>query len=273
MSGDLVALVTGATSGIGAAAVRSLHDKGFIVYGAGRRLDRLNALAGDRVFPLELDVTDAESREAAIARIIAEQGRIDVLVNNAGYGAQGAIEDTALDDARRQLEVNVLGPMGLVQLVLPHMRSQKSGRIINITSVGGKIYSLLGGWYHGSKFALEALSDCLRLETAPFGIHVSVIEPGAIATEWGSIAADNVERVSGEGAYQRDAAAVAKSLRAMNASGSGSPAKVVADAIAEAAIASNPKTRYAIGKNAKLILFIRRMLSDRRYDAFTRRSA
>src|ERR1700744_3439013 len=108
---ERVALVTGATSGIGAAAVRRLHDRGYVVYGAGRRLDRLNALAGERVIPLELDVTDEASRAAAVERIMAEQGRIDVLVNNAGYGAQGAIEDTPLDEGRRQLEVNVIGPM------------------------------------------------------------------------------------------------------------------------------------------------------------------
>ena len=268
---ELVALVTGATSGIGEASARALRDRGYVVYAAGRRLDRLEALAGERLIPLELDVADERSRARAIEKIIAEQGRIDVLVNNAGYGAQGAIEDTPLDEARQQFDVNVFGPIALVQLALPHMREQKSGRIVNVTSVGGKIYSLLGGWYHGSKFALESLSDCLRIEVAPFGIQVSVIEPGAIATEWGSIAADNLERVSGNGPYRKDALAVAANIRSFSAGGKASPASVVAGTILRAATDARPKTRYAIGRNAKLILAARRLLTDRGFDALTRR--
>ena len=265
-----VALVTGATSGIGEAAARSLRDKGFTVYAAGRRRDRLAALEGERLIPLELDVTDDASCVAAIERIIAEQGRIDVLVNNAGYGALGAIEDTELDEGRRQFEVNVFGPFRLIQLALPHMRVQRSGRIVNVSSVGGKIYSLLGGWYHGTKHALEGMSDCLRIEVAPFGIDVSIIEPGAIATEWGPIAADNVERVSGNGAYAEDAHAVAARLRPTSPIRH-APASAVADAIVLAATARKPKTRYAVGTNAKPALRARRILSDRSFDTIARR--
>jgi len=265
-----VALVTGATSGIGEAAVRSLRDQGFTVYAAGRRRDRLTALEGERLIPLELDVTDDASCVAAIDRIIADQGRIDVLVNSAGYGALGAIEDTELDEGRRQFEVNVFGPFRLIQLVLPHMRAQHSGLIINVSSVGGKIYSLLGGWYHGTKHALEGMSDCLRIEVASFGIEVSIIEPGAIATEWGPIAAENLERTSGGGAYAADAHAVAASLGPTSPI-SHAPASAVADVIVLAATARKPKTRYAAGTNAKPALWARTILSDRSFDAIVRR--
>jgi NAD(P)-dependent dehydrogenase (short-subunit alcohol dehydrogenase family) len=267
-----VALVTGATSGIGEAAAKALRDRGYIVYAAGRRLDRLAALAGDRIIPLELDVTDDASCVAAIETIIAAQGRIDLLVNNAGYGALGAIEDTDLAEGRRQFEVNVFGPFRLIQLVLPHMRAQRSGRIVNVSSIGGKVWSLLGAWYHGTKFALEGMSDSLRLEVAPFGIDVVVIEPGAIATEWGGIAADNVKRVSGSGPYAADARGVAANLRG-NSERSSAPASVVADAIVTAATTRRPKTRYAIGTNARPALIAKRILTDRGFDAIARRIA
>ena len=190
------ALVTGASSGIGEATARKLQSLGFTVYGAARRLDRLESLSADGIRPLEMDVTDDASMQAGMNQIISETGRIDVLVNGAGYGSYGALEDVAIDEGRRQLETNVFGAARLIQLALPHMRARKSGTIVNITSMGGKIYTPLGGWYHASKFALEALSDCLRLETKPFGIHVVVIEPGGIATAWGDIAARHLEQTS-----------------------------------------------------------------------------
>jgi NAD(P)-dependent dehydrogenase (short-subunit alcohol dehydrogenase family) len=268
-----VALVTGATSGIGATAARALRDRGYVVYGAGRRPDRLAALQGERLIPLELDVTDDASMQAAVGRIIEERGRIDLLVNNAGYGSLGAIEDTSADEGRRQFDVNVFGPIRLIQLVIPHMRAQGGGRIVNVSSVGGKIYSLLGAWYHGTKFALEGMSDSLRLEVAPYGIHVSIIEPGLIATEWGAIAADHVESASGQGPYAKEAHAVARSLRAGSEAGSATQPRVVADVIVKAATARKPKTRYAVGSNARTVLLARRFLSDRALDRFARRVA
>lgn len=267
-----VALVTGATSGIGAAAARALRDRGFVVYAGGRRADRLQALASERLIPLRLDVTDDSSCRAAVERIISEQGHLDVLVNNAGYGALGAIEDTDLDEGRGQFEVNVFGPFRLIQLALPHMRAQRSGRIVNVSSIGGQVYSLLGGWYHGTKFALEGMSDSLRVEVAPFGIDVSIIEPGAIDTEWGPIAADNVERTSGDGAYAADALAVAASMRSI-AGRQNAPASIVAAAIVTAATARHPKTRYPVGPHARRALQIRRLLSDRQFDRLARRAA
>ena len=171
------ALVTGASSGIGEATALKLHELGFTVYGAARRTDRLEQLAQRGIKPLAMDVTDDESIRAGVERIIADTGRIDVLVNNAGYGSYGAIEDVPSAEARRQFDVNVFGAMRLTQLVLPHMREQRSGTVVNISSMGGKIFTPLGGWYHATKFAVEALSDCLRLEVKPFGINVVVIGP------------------------------------------------------------------------------------------------
>ena len=180
-----VALVTGASSGIGAATAQRLNGLGYVVYGLARRVDRMAGLDRIGVRTLAVDVTDEQAPAAAIEQIIAEQGRIDVLVNNAGYGSYGALEDVPLSEARYQFEVNVFGLARLIQLVLPHMRRQGSGRIINISSIGGKIYEPLGDWYHAAKFAVEGLSDSLRVELRPFGIDVVIIEPGAIRTEWG----------------------------------------------------------------------------------------
>lgn len=194
-----VALVTGASSGIGAATARRLAADGQTVYGAARRLDRLQELAADGVIPLAMDVTDEASMRAGIESIVREHGRLDVLVNNAGYGSYGALEDVPLEEARRQFEVNVFGAARLMQLVLPQMRAQRSGRIINVSSMGGQIYTPLGSWYHATKFALEAISDCVRVEVAPFGVDVVIIEPGGIRTEWGGIAADNLIQTSAEG--------------------------------------------------------------------------
>lgn len=266
------ALVTGASSGIGEATARKLQGLGFTTYGAARRTDRLNHLAADGIRPLAMDVTDDASMQAGMDQIISGTGRIDVLVNAAGYGSYGALEEVAIDEGRRQFEVNVFGPVRLIQLALPHMRAQRAGTIVNITSMGGKIYIPLGGWYHGTKFALEALSDCLRLEVQPFGIDVVIIEPGGIATEWGGIAADLVEETSGNGPYAPQAKAIAKSLRSEANDGRNSPPSVVADAIGTAVTTARPKTRYAVGFGAKPLITARGLLSDRQFDALISRS-
>jgi short-subunit dehydrogenase len=262
-----VALVTGASSGIGEAAARKLNELGYTVYGAARRVERMKGLADAGVHVLAMDVTDAESMTEGIKRILDENGRIDVLVNNAGYGSYGAVEDVPLAEARAQFEVNVFGAAQLIQLVAPHMRAQASGRIINITSMGGKIYTPFGGWYHGTKFALEALSDSLRNELRPFGVDVVVIEPGAIRTEWGGIAADNLRRTSGDGAYAKP---VERMATTMSRSGFGSHPKVIASAIARAATARRPRIRYAVGLGAKPAIFLRWLLPDRVFDGLLR---
>lgn len=167
-------------------------------YAAARRVDRMRDIAKAGINVLALDVTDDVSMRAGIDSIISMSGRIDVLVNNAGYGSYGAVEDVPLEEARAQFEVNVFGAVRLIQLALPHMRRNRTGTIVNITSMGGKIHTPLGAWYHGTKFALEAISDCLRMEVQPFGIDVVVVEPGGIKTEWAGIAADKLLEVSGK---------------------------------------------------------------------------
>ncbi|MCQ8193946.1 oxidoreductase [Streptomyces rugosispiralis] len=266
------ALVTGASSGIGEATAVKLHELGYTVYGAARRTDRLQELADRGIRPLAMDVTDDDSMRAGIEQITAETGRIDVLVNNAGYGSYGALEDVPLDEARYQFEVNVFGAIRLTQLVLPCMRAQRSGTVVNVTSMGGKIYTPLGGWYHGTKFALEALSDCLRLEAKAFGVGVVVIEPGGIATEWGGIAADKLEKSSANGAYAPQAAAVAASLRSEANTKRNSPPSVIADAIGKAVTARRSKTRHATGFGARPLIALRRIMPDRAFDAVISRA-
>jgi NAD(P)-dependent dehydrogenase (short-subunit alcohol dehydrogenase family) len=208
-----------------------------------------------------------------VDRIVAETGRVDVLVNNAGYGSYGAIEDVPLAEARRQFEVNVFGAARLAQLVLPHMRARRAGTIVNISSMGGKIYTPLGGWYHATKFAIEALSDCLRLETKPFGINVVVIEPGGIKTEWGEIAADRLRQASGSGAYAKQAAAMARTLGSEANARRASPPSVIANAIGKAVTAPKPQTRYAVGFGAKPLIAMRRILPDRGFDKLITRAS
>lgn len=266
------ALVTGASSGIGEATARKLHQLGFTVYGAARRTDRLQALAESGVRALAMDVTDDQSMVVGVKQIVAETGRIDVLVNNAGYGSYGAVEDVSLDEARYQFEVNVFGAARLAQLVLPHMRQQRSGTIINVTSMGGKIHTPLGGWYHATKFALEGFSDSLRLEAEPFGVDVVVVEPGGIQTEWGTIAADKLREASGSGAYAAQADAVAKSLSSGANGNRNSPPSVIADAIGKAVTARRPKTRYVVGFGARPLITARALLPDRAFDALIARA-
>jgi NAD(P)-dependent dehydrogenase (short-subunit alcohol dehydrogenase family) len=262
-----VAIVTGASSGIGAAVARRLNAAGHIVYAVARRVELMASLAEDGIVPVRLDVTDDAALTALVARVIAEHGRIDVLVNNAGYGALGAIEDVALAEARRQFDVNLFGLARLTQLVLPHMRANRSGRIINMSSMGGKVHVPLGGWYHATKFAVEGFSDALRLEVAPFGIQVIVIEPGAINTEWHSVAADNLVVTSVGGAYTDLAAAVARILAA---GGLGSSPEVIAKAVDRAVRARRPRSRYAVGLGAKPILLARLVLPDKVFDRTAR---
>ncbi len=260
------ALVTGASSGIGEDTARKLQALGYIVYGAARRTDRLHALAADGIRPLAMDVTDDASMSAGVNRILEETGRIDVLVNNAGYGSYGAIEDVPIDEARRQFEVNVFGLARLTQLVSPHMRAQGSGTIINISSIGGRLTTPLGGWYHATKYAVEALSDALRIELAPFGIDVVVVEPGAIRTAWWSIAADHLEATAEGSAYADQIWAVAGAMRSESNNRRFSPPAVIARTVGKIITARRPRTRYAVGFMAGPLIAARRVLPDRTFD-------
>src|ERR1700748_2769420 len=197
-----VILITGASAGIGKEFAKELLKDGHIVYGAARRVEKMEDLRQLGVKVLAMDITDEASMVKGVETILKTEGKIDVLINNAGFGSYGAIEDVPISDARYQLEVNVFGGARLIQLVLPSMRKQHWGRIINISSIGGKITTPLGGWYHASKFALEGLSDSLRNEVKQFGIDVVVIEPGGVKSEWAGIAAENLRKVSGSTAYK-----------------------------------------------------------------------
>lgn len=270
MTTKKVALITGASSGIGEATALKLQKMGYITYAAARRVERMQDLEKLGICTLSLDVTDEASMQSAIQQIIAQEGRLDVLVNNAGYGSYGALEDVPMTEARYQFEVNTFGAARLIQLALPYMRQQHSGTIVNVTSMGGKIYTPLGAWYHATKFALEALSDCLRLEVEPFGIHVVVIEPGGIKTEWGGIASEKLQAVSGMGAYTNQAKAVSHSLNSEANSKLLSPPSLIADTIAKAITARRPKTRYAIGFSAKPMIFMHSVLPNRWFDKIMR---
>ena len=266
------ALVTGASSGIGEETARTLHKLGYTVYAAARRTDRLKQLTNVGIHALTMDVTDDESMTNGIEKIIAETGRIDVLVNNAGYGSYGAIEDFPIDEARRQFEVNLFGLARLTQLVLPHMRARGSGRILNISSMAGRITSPLGAWYHATKYALEAFSDALRMEVEEFGIDVVIIEPGGIKTPWGLIAADHLEESSRNGVYAAQAQRVAANMRRLYSPSSNlSEPKVISNAILRALEARRPKTRYLAGFGAKPSVFLHTVLPDRLFDKVARR--
>lgn len=239
-----------------------LIEEGYVVYGAARRVEKMAEIESAGGFILAMDVTDDAAMTAGVERIIEFHGRIDVLINNAGYGQYGALEDVTLDDARRQMEINLFGLARLTQLCLPHMRRRNFGRIFNISSVGGKLATPLGGWYHASKFALEGYSDTLRMEVRPFGIDIVVIEPGGVESEWSGIAAKEAERISGRGAY---AALVAK-VKKLQAAQKGAPTKSISDLIVKGVRARTPRTRYHGGMMAGPMLFLRGWLSDRMFD-------
>ena len=185
-----VVILTGASSGIGFATAKMLGKQGHRMYVACRRVEMMEPLKDYGCVPLYVDMTDSDSIQQLVQFVMEREGRIDVLVNNAGYGHFGAIENVTMEQARRQMEVNLFGLAELTKAVLPIMRAQGGGRIVNTSSVAGRCVLGFGGWYHVSKYALEAFSDALRIETKPFGIKVIMIEPGGIKTNWGPIAAD-----------------------------------------------------------------------------------
>ena len=254
-------LVTGASAGIGKATAIYLAQNGYNVYGAARRTEKIQDLKNYGIKPIAIDVTNDESVTACIEQIFKEAGSIDVLVNNAGFGSEGAIEDVTMQDAKYQFEVNVFGAMRLTKLVLPKMRQNKYGKIVNISSVGGKIALPLGGWYHASKFAIEALSDSMRMEVKQFGIDVIVIEPGGIKSEWGDIALESLVRVSGNTAYKEMVKGADKGFK--QTVNKNSEPIVIARLIKKGIEANKPKTRYVGGYIAKPLLFLRNILSDK----------
>ncbi len=258
-----VILITGASAGIGKETAKYLAEQGHTVYAAARRVEKMQDLTKFGVKILAMDVTDDATMINGVNEILKNENRIDVLVNNAGYGSYGALEDVPISEAKHQFEVNIFGLARLTQLALPQMRKQSSGTIINVSSMGGRFGEPHGAWYHASKFALEGLSDSLRMELKQFGINVIVIQPGSINTEWIDIAQDNLLKTSGDSAYKKSAEAHDKFYAKVK----GSHPIVIAKTIAKAIAANRPKTRYAAGSMAKPLLFFRKIASDRIFDA------
>ncbi|MCB5282340.1 MULTISPECIES: oxidoreductase [unclassified Arthrobacter] len=261
-----VAFVTGASAGIGYETAWKLAARGFTVYAGARRVEKMAPLKAHGVNVVALDVTNEDSMTAAIEQVIAVHGRVDVLVNNAGYGSFGSLEEVELAEGRRQFDVNLFGLARMTQLVLPGMRAAGRGRIINVSSIGGKMYEPLGAWYHATKFAVEGLSDSLRVELKPHGINVSIIEPAGTQSEWGAISGDSLLATSGRGPYMDQAKVVAAALASTEGSAMSTAATVIADAIVHAATSPRPRTRYPVGKGARAILMLRRLLPDRAFD-------
>ncbi|MBQ7529571.1 SDR family NAD(P)-dependent oxidoreductase [bacterium] len=261
-----MALITGASSGIGRAAAKALNLRGWIVYGAARRQERLQELRSLGLKTLTLDVTDPSSVSTCVGSLIESEGQIDLLVNCAGYGSYGAFEDVPLEEGRRQFEVNLFGLAAMSKEVLPFMRQNNSGRIINISSMGGQIYTTMGSWYYASKRAVEGLTDAMRNEVNQYGIKVILIEPGMINSEWSNIAVESMERYSAQGPYAKLSSYMRQILDiGYNPKMAGTP-EYIADLIVQAAESKYPKLRYAGPWDAKFLLFWKKYLPDRVFD-------
>ena len=266
-----VILLTGASSGIGYDTATRLAKQGHKVYGAARRIDKMQPLKELGVTPIKMDVTDDASMIAGVNAVLEAEGRIDVLVNNAGYGYFGAIENVSMEEARKQLEVNVFGLARLTQLVIPHMRQQGSGRIVNLASIAGKLALYFGGWYHVSKFAVEGFSDALRMELKPYGIDVVIIEPGGIRTEWGVIAADHLAESSKGTVYEQAALNEANAMKyTYTRAKLLSNPSVIAKAICKGVNKRHPKARYRTGMGSHSLVFLHWLLPSKWWDGLMR---
>jgi NADP-dependent 3-hydroxy acid dehydrogenase YdfG len=274
-------LITGCSSGIGEETARRLAAKGWKVYATARRPESIAALAEAGCETLALDVTDETSMSAAVAAVEEAEGAVGALVNNAGYSQSGALETLPMERLRAQFETNVFGLVRMCQLVLPGMRRAGRGRIVNISSMGGKLTFPGGGAYHGSKYAVEAISDVLRWEVREFGIRVVIIEPGLIVTRFGETAAGSIAEAAGDGRaagadddpYAEFNATVGAATEAiyqgpMRHLGGGPDA--VAKVIERAITARNPRPRYKVTASARLALAQRSLLPDRAWDASLR---
>jgi NAD(P)-dependent dehydrogenase (short-subunit alcohol dehydrogenase family) len=268
-------LITGCSSGIGRATAEQLAGRGLTVFASARRLEDIGGLEARGCRLLALDVTDEDSMRAAVAAVEAATGAVGALVNNAGYSQSGAVECVSMDDVRRQFETNVFGLARMCQLVLPGMRRAHGGRIVNLSSMGGRLTFPGGGYYHATKHAVEALSDALRFEVRCFGVDVIVIEPGLIRTGFGARAADSVGAAAGDnGPYSGFEKEVARASREVYEKGPlarlGGGPDTVARVIAKALAAERPKPRYTVTPSARLFLAAHALLGDRGWDRMLR---
>src|SRR5689334_2351801 len=267
------ALITGCSSGIGEATAARLARAGWTVYATARKPDTLAELAAAGCRTLALDVTSEESMSAAVDTVLSEAGRIDALVNNAGYSQSGAVETLDLDDVRRQFETNVFGLVRMCQLVLPSMRARRTGRIVNVSSMGANFTFPGGGHYHATKYAVEAISDALRFEVAGFGIAVVIVQPGLIRTGFADTAAEAIrETTPADGPYATFNAAIAGSTKSAYERGplarlGGGPG-TVARMIERAITARSPRIRYRVTPSARLLIGQRALLTDAMWDRF-----
>ena len=262
-----VIIITGASSGIGYISARELALAGNKVYGAARRVEKMDSLKEYGVVPLKLDVTDEDSIRQAVETVISEQGRIDALVNNAGFGMMGPVETVSMEDARRQMEVNLFGMAAMTRAVLAQMRSQGEGRIINISSMAGSVPIPYGAWYNISKYSVEAFSADLRMEVRPFGIKVSVIAPGPIHTQWGTIAADHLQRTTEGTVYEENAAREAEAFRFAYTSSLLPGPEKVASCICKAVLSPRPRFHYRPGPSASASVIAHRLMPSSWWDA------
>ena len=260
-------LITGCSTGIGRATAERLATIGHTVYATARRLESIEDLKQAGCRTLALDVTDEGSMQAAVAAVGEAEGSVGALVNNAGYSQSGAVETIPMDELRRQFETNVFGLVRMCQLVLPGMRRAGRGRIVNISSMGGKVVFPGGGAYHGTKFAVEAISDALRFEVRGFGVHVSIIEPGLIKTSFGETAVGSVPHEDGPYAEFNTAVAAATAGAYDGAFGKlGGGPDAVAKAIEKAITARRPRTRYPVTASARVFMGQHALLPDRAWD-------
>jgi NAD(P)-dependent dehydrogenase (short-subunit alcohol dehydrogenase family) len=269
-------LITGCSSGIGRATAERLVHQGWTVYASARDIASIEHLRWRGCKLLTLDVTDLDSMTAAVAAIEDAEGAVGVLVNNAGFGLHGAVETTPFEDVRTQFETNFFGLARLTQLALPAMRKQGWGKVVNVSSMGGRFTLPGGGFYHASKHAVEALSDALRFELRPFGIDVIVIEPGIIGTSFGATAVGTVSATDiDDSPYamfnQRVMVTINGTYRRRGPGGAASPSKV-ARVIEKALSSPRPKARYPITASARILIMARRVLPDRAFDALLTRS-
>ena len=270
-------LITGCSSGIGEATARRLAGHGWSVYASARRLESIEQLANAGCKLLQLDVTDEQSMQAAVETIEREDGAVGVLVNNAGYSQGGPIEQVALEAVRRQFETNVFGVIALTQLVLPAMRKQHWGKVVNVGSMGGRLTLPGGGLYHATKYSLEAISDALRFEVRGFGVAVVLVEPGLITTDFGKTAVATVNEAGSNGEAGDPYKKFNTKLAAMTAGVYEGPMRhlgggpdVVAKAIEKAISRRKAPSRMLLTPSAHLTVFQRKLLSDRLWDAMLR---
>jgi NAD(P)-dependent dehydrogenase (short-subunit alcohol dehydrogenase family) len=268
-------LITGCSTGIGRATAEHLAGRGWTVYASARRPETIADLAAKGCKTLALDVCDEASMRAAVDTVERAEGAIGVLVNNAGYGQEGVFEEVPMTEVRRQFETNVFGLIRLTQLALPGMRRQRWGRIVNVSSMGGKLTLPGGAFYHATKHAVEAMSDALRFEVRRFGIDVIVVEPGPIKTQFGDTAVDSIRRMTaaGNSPYAEFNGILAKKIKEAYEGPMGRFAAMpvaVARVIETAITAERPRTRYPVTAAARVLMRLRRWLPDRAFDAFLR---